>query len=62
MHCCCAASTETTSTVPGAVATLPSTNASENQHETLKKSEFNIFTYYTSAVANTSLIFRARYV
>ena len=50
MHCCCTALTETTPTVPGAIATLPSTNASENQNKTLKKSECNIFTCYTQVL------------
>ena len=36
MHCNCPVSTETTSTVPGAVATLP---AREDQKEILKRSE-----------------------
>ena len=39
IQCCCTASTETTSTVAGAVATLPSTSACENQSEILKRSE-----------------------
>ena len=39
IHYCCTASTETTSTVPGVVATLPSTSASENQSEILNRSK-----------------------
>ena len=42
IHCCCTASTEPTSIVPGVAATLPCTSASENQTETLNSSEFKI--------------------
>ena len=39
IQCCYTASTKTTSTVAGAVATLPSTSACENQSEILKRSK-----------------------
>ena len=39
IQCCCTASTKTTSTVAGAVATLLSASACETQSEILKRSE-----------------------
>ena len=39
IHYCCTASTETTSTVPGAVTILPITSASGNQSEILNRSK-----------------------
>ena len=39
MYCCCTASTETTSTVPGAIDTLPPTSDSENKTALLNRSE-----------------------
>ena len=39
MNCYCIASTETTSTVPGAIDTLPATSGSENQTDLLNRSK-----------------------